>query len=335
MKQHLRQRLYILSLAFLLLFFFIADVAIGSVFIPIQEIFQIFIGEAPSKMAWKTIILDVRLPRVLAAVFVGAGLSVSGLLMQTLFRNPIAGPYVLGISSGASLGVAIFMMSGFSLLSHFGQWALVSVAALGAGFVMLLMMLMAWRVRDVVTLLIVGLMLGSATSAVVTILEYFSGLQELKMFVLWSFGSLTRITWVELHVLMTIVFIGLAGVFFIIKPLNALLIGETYAKSMGVRIMPVRFVVIAITALLAGSITAFCGPIAFVGIATPHLARMLFKTQNHAQLIPMTILMGMVIMLICDFMAQMPSSEQVLPINAVTSLMGAPVVIWIVIKRRY
>ena len=331
----MKHRIYIFILAFLLLSLFIADVAMGSIHIPIHDIFQILIGETPPKMAWKTIILDFRLPRVIAAMLVGAALSVSGLLMQTLFRNPIAGPYVLGISSGASLGVAVLMLSGISILSGFGQWALVGVAALGSGFVMLLMMLMAWRVRDIVTLLIVGLMLGSATSAIVTILQYFSGLQELKMFVLWSFGSLTRITWEELKVLILIASIGLISTFFIIKPLNALLIGEEYAKSMGVRIMFVRFIVISITALLAGSVTAFCGPIAFIGIATPHLARMLFQTQNHFKLIPTTILLGMVIMLFCDLVAQMPNSEQTLPINAVTSLIGAPVVIWIVVRKRY
>jgi len=313
-----------------------ADIAIGSVWIPFDEVLTILTGGEPTRSAWKTIILDFRLPRVLAAILVGGGLSISGLLMQTLFRNPIAGPYVLGISSGASLGVAILLMAGgVSVLSGLGQWALVIVSALGAGLVLSLMMLIAWRVRDIVTLLIVGLMLGSATSAVVTILEYFSGLEELKMFVLWSFGSLTRITWAEFWVLFYFVTVGLAGTFLLIKPLNALLIGEDYARSMGLRIMPVRFAVISITAMLAGSVTAFCGPIAFIGIAVPHLARMLFKTQNHQLLIPTTILIGIVIMLFCDFVAQMPGSEQNLPINAVTSLIGAPVVIWIVIRRRY
>lgn len=313
-----------------------ADIAIGSVWIPLDEVFTILTGGEPSRAAWKTIILDFRLPRVLSAILVGAALSISGLLMQTLFRNPIAGPYVLGISSGASLGVAILLMAGgVSMLSGLGQWALVIVSALGAGLVLLLMMLIAWRVRDIVTLLIVGLMLGSATSAVVTILEYFSGLQELKMFVLWSFGSLTRITWSEFWVLFYFVVIGVSGAFLLIKSLNALLIGEDYARSMGLQIMPVRFAVISITAILAGSVTAFCGPIAFIGIAVPHLARMLFKTQNHQLLIPTTILIGIVIMLFCDFIAQMPGSEQNLPINAVTSLIGAPVVIWIVVRRKY
>jgi iron complex transport system permease protein len=329
-------RIYIITLIFLAIFFLLADIAIGSVWIPLDEVFTILTGGEPSRSAWKTIILDFRLPRVLSAILVGAALSISGLLMQTLFRNPIAGPYVLGISSGASLGVAILLMAGgVSMLSGMGQWALVIVSALGAGLVLLLMMLIAWRVRDIVTLLIVGLMLGSATSAVVTILEYFSGLQELKMFVLWSFGSLTRITWAEFWVLFYFVVIGLSGTFLLTKSLNALLIGEDYARSMGLQIMPVRFAVISITAILAGSVTAFCGPIAFIGIAVPHLARMLFKTQNHQLLIPTTILIGIVIMLFCDFLAQMPGSEQNLPINAVTSLIGAPVVIWIVIRRKY
>jgi iron complex transport system permease protein len=318
------------------LFLLIADIAIGSVWIPLGDVFQILIGGTPQKAAWSTIIWDFRLPRVLSAVLVGGALSISGLLMQTLFRNPIAGPYVLGISSGASLGVAILLLSGgFSLMSIFGQWALVGVSALGAGLVLFLMMMMAWRVKDIVTLLIVGLMLGSVTSAVVTILEYFSGLQQLKMFVLWSFGSLTRITWTEFYVLFTITLIGLSASFLMIKSLNALLLGEEYAKSMGLKIMSVRYAVIGITALLAGSVTAFCGPIAFIGIAVPHLARMVFQTQNHRILIPLTLLLGAVVMLFCDLVAQLPTFEQTLPINAVTSLIGAPVVIWIVIRRRY
>lgn len=331
-----KNRIYLFILALLTIIFLLADIAIGSVWIPLDEVIIILSGGEPTKLAWKTIIWDFRMPRVLSAILVGGALSVSGLLMQTLFRNPIAGPYVLGISSGASLGVASLLMSGgLSLMSGFGQWAMVIVAALGSGLVLLLMMLIAWRIRDIVTLLIVGLMLGSATSAIVTILEYFSGLQELKMFVLWSFGSLNRITWDEFYVLFCIVGLGLFGSFFMIKPLNALLIGEEYAKSMGLEIMPVRFFIIGITALLAGSVTAFCGPIAFIGIATPHLARMLFQTQNHQILLPATILFGIVIMLFCDLVAQLPGSDQNLPINAVTSLIGAPVVIWIVVKRKY
>lgn len=315
--------------------FFFLDIALGSVWIPFLDVAQILIGREIENSAWQTIILDYRLPRVLAAVVVGAGLSVSGLLMQTLFRNPIAGPYVLGISSGASLGVAFLLMSAsvFSFIDVSSPLALVAVSALGSLFVLLLMLSIAWRVRDVVTLLIVGLMLGSATSAVVTVLEYFSGLQQLKQFVLWSFGSLTRITWIELNILSVVVIIGLIGALMIIKSLNVLLIGEEYAKSLGVTILPLRFLIILITALLAGSITAFCGPIAFLGIATPHLARMLFKTQNHQILIPATITFGILIMLFCDLAAQIPGSDQQLPINAVTSLIGAPVVVWIVISK--
>lgn len=324
----------ILILLSVLLFFL--DIALGSVWIPVRAVVDILTQHTSENPAWQTIIWDFRLPRVLAAVLVGGGLSVSGLLMQTLFRNPIAGPYVLGISSGASLGVAILLMSASSIsaMAMTSPLAMAAVSALGALAVLMLMLSIAWRVRDVVTLLIVGLMLGSATSAIVTILEYFSGLQQLKLFVLWSFGSLTRVTWSELSILAMVCVLGLSGSFFLTKSLNALLIGEDYARSMGLRVMPVRFAIILIAALLAGCITAFCGPVAFIGIATPHLARMFFQTQNHKILVPATLIIGVGIMLFCDMISQLPGSAQQLPINAVTSLFGAPVVIWIVIRGR-
>jgi iron complex transport system permease protein len=328
----MKTKFYILILASV--FLLLMDLALGSTYIPIGSVFQILIGNERIDENWQTIVLAYRMPRVLAAAIVGAGLSISGLLMQTLFRNPIAGPYVLGISSGASLGVAILLLSAssFSFIAANSAWALVGMAGLGAFLVLMLMLSIAWRVREVASLLIVGLMVGSATSAIVSVLEYFSGLHQLKQFVLWSLGSLTRISFEELKVLAIVCAIGLLGSFSVIKALNALLVGEEYAQSMGVKVMPVRFVIIFVTAVLAGSITAFAGPIAFVGIATPHLARMLFKTQNHQILLPATLLIGVVIMLFCDIIAQMPGSEQQLPINAVTSLLGAPMVIWIVVK---
>ena len=329
----MKTKFYILIILCLVLF--LGDLALGSVWIPISEVFQILIGNEASNKVWQTIILDYRMPRVFAAGIVGASLAISGLLMQTLFRNPIAGPYVLGISSGASLGVAVLLMSASGLALASSSWALVGMAGLGSFLVLMLMLSIAWRVREVVTLLIVGLMLGSATSAIVTVLEYFSGLHQLKQFVLWSFGSLTRISFEELQILSIICGTGLVSSLFITKSLNVLLVGEEYAKSMGLNIMPIRFVIIFITAILAGSVTAFCGPIAFVGIATPHLARMFFKTQNHQILLPATMIIGVAIMLFCDMIAQVPGSEQQLPINAVTSLLGAPVVIWIVVKRNY
>lgn len=311
------------------------DVALGSVVIPFRELLIILTGGEASNPTWTTIVFEFRMPRVLAAVLVGSGLAASGLLMQTLFRNPIAGPYILGISSGASLGVALLLMlGGVFAVAQVGSWALVAVAALGSGLVLLLMLLIAWRVGDMTTLLIVGLMIGSATSAIVTILEYFSGLQQLKMFVLWSMGSLTRITWAELWVLFVIIIIGLVTAILLAKPLNGWLLGEDYARSMGIPVQNIRFIIISVTALLAGSITAFCGPIAFVGIAVPHIARMLLRSQNHLVLMPVSILLGAIVLLLCDVVAQLPGSAQQLPINAVTSLVGAPVVIWIVIQRR-
>jgi len=320
------------------LILFILDIALGSVAIPFSDILTTLTGGEATKNTWQNIVLNFRLPGALTAVCAGVGLSLSGLLMQTLFRNPIAGPFVLGISSGAGLGVALLILTAGSLgvaasLNPFHQWTLVAFAMAGAALVLALVLLVSRRVEDVATLLIVGLMLGSVVSAVVTVLQYYSGQEALKRFVLWSFGNLSGVTWSELRALLPLTAIGTVWTFLLIKPLNALLIGEDYARSMGVHTQGIRRHIIVATAIMAGAITAFCGPVAFVGIAVPHLARMGFRTQQHRLLIPATILLGIVVMLACDMVSKLPFFEQTLPINAVTSLLGAPVVIWIVLRR--
>ncbi len=317
---------------------FLLDISLGSVYIPVDEVFNILIGGDVEKSSWQNIILKFRIPRALTAIAVGAALAVSGLQMQTLFRNPLAGPFVLGISSGASLGVALLMLSGSLISSAFftseiGNWLVVLAASLGSGLVLLLVVAVSIRVRDSMTLLIIGLMFGSLTGAVVSILQYFSTGDEIQMYLFWTFGSLGGLNINELKVLGIIVGIGLVVTVAIIKPLNALLLSENYARSMGVNIKSSRLLIILSTSLLAGSVTAFCGPIAFIGLAVPHLTRLLFDTSDHKVLLPAVALTGIIIMLVCDIISQLPGSQSLLPINAVTSLLGAPVVIWIILKK--
>lgn len=312
----------------------------GSVEIPMGDLLDALLGNAKQKSD-ATIVWNFRMPKIMAAMVSGASLGVSGLLMQTFFRNPIAGPFVLGISSGASLGVALFILaagwlSSFALFSFFGasSWMLILMAMLGAGLVLFLLMLISWRISDINTLLILGLMFGSATSAIVSLLQYFSSQQALQQFVLWSMGSLTGVTWAELSLLVPICLIFILLTFGLSKTLDALLLGDQYALSMGVNVRRAQQQIIVVTAVLAGGITAFCGPIAFVGIAVPHLARMYFQTHRHVLLLVGTVLLGMITLLFCQFIAQLPGSDQMLPINVVTSFLGAPMVIYIVLSRR-
>lgn len=272
-------------------------------------------------------------------MLVGGGLALSGLLMQTLFRNPLAGPFVLGISSGASLGAALLIM-GSSLFSGWLAWEVVNslsmalAASLGSFLVLLVVMTVASKIKDTMALLIIGLMFGSITAAIVSVLSYFSDADRLQQFIFWSFGSLGDLTWQQLPVLFIIVLVGTLLTVISIKPLNSLLIGEQYAKSMGIHIKRTRVTIILATGLLAGSITAFAGPIAFVGLAVPHLARQVFDTSDHRILVPAVLVSGAILMLLCDIFAQLPGTARVLPINAITSIVGAPVVIWLLVRKR-
>lgn len=335
-KKHAIKLTLLLPIAILILF--IINISLGSVFIPVDEIFSVLTGNEASKNSWTNIMLNFRLPKAITAVAVGAALSISGLLMQTLFRNPLAGPFVLGISSGASLGVALLLLVGVSIsgslvASGLTSWLVVIAASFGAALVLLLVVAVSLRVRDSMTLLIIGLMFGSLTGAIVSILQFFSTGEEIQVYLFWTFGSLGGLNWNELQVLLAIAGLGIIIAFLMIKPLNALLLSENYARSMGINIKKSRLWVIISTSLLAGGITAFCGPIAFIGIAVPHLTRLLFNTSNHKILIPAVAMAGIIIMLICDIISQLPGSQHVLPINAVTSLLGAPVVIWIILRK--
>lgn len=311
----------------------------GSVSIPLKEVFNSLIGGNTSKETWHYIIVNYRLPKAIAAILVGMGLSISGLLMQTLFRNPLAGPYVLGLSSGASLGVAIVIL-GAALLPPFlatflvSSYGIVLASSLGSFAVLLAVLAVSHRLRDTMAILIVGLMFGSLTSAIVGTLTYFSTAEQLQKFTFWSLGNLGNLSWSSIFILSGCVLIGLTLSLVSVKPLNSLLLGENYAKSLGLNYKKSRLIIIFATSILAGSITAFAGPIAFIGLAVPHIAKLVFQTSNHTILFWSTILFGALIMLICDSISQLPGSDITLPINAVTSIFGAPVVIWLLIRKR-
>lgn len=330
--------LFLALLVALIVLFFI-NISLGSISIPNEEILKGIFNQKMSKESWEIIFYNFRLPKAFTAILVGMALSISGLLMQTLFRNPLAGPYVLGLSSGASLGVA-FVILGASFLPVFlseifiSSYGIVLASGIGSSFVLMAVILVSKKLKDTMAILIVGLMFGSLTSAIVSVLTYFSTAEQLQKFTFWSLGSLANLSWKEMGLLATLTFIGLGLSFLVIKPLDALLLGERYANSLGVNFKKTRNIIIVATSILAGSITAFVGPIAFIGLAVPHMAKLLFQTSKHLILFWSTILLGAIILLFCDIIAQLPGSDLTLPINAVTSMIGAPIVIWLLVRKR-
>lgn len=339
MKETLKYRIPFLLLLLVLVFCFILNISLGSVAIPFKNTLNaIFSGNIQNE-SWEYIIWNYRIPKAFTALLVGSGLALSGLLMQTLFRNPLAGPFVLGISSGASLGAALLIMGSslFSGILTFGFVTNVSLAiasSLGSFLVLLAVMTVASRVKDTMALLIIGLMFGSITTAVVSVLSYFTNAEKLQQYIYWSFGSLGNLSWSQLSLLAGIILIGTLFGIVSIKTLNALLLGENYARSLGVDLKKSRYTIIIATGLLAGGVTAFAGPIAFIGLAVPHLTRQIFNTTDHKILVPAVLVYGGIIMLLCDTVAQLPNSVNVLPINAITSILGAPVVIWLLVRKR-
>ncbi|RKS90343.1 iron complex transport system permease protein [Flavobacterium limicola] len=328
---------FLFTFGLVLLFF--VNISFGSITIPFKEIYTSLTGGQASKSTWEYIIINYRLPKAITAILVGMGLSISGLLMQTLFRNPLAGPYVLGLSSGASLGVA-FVILGASLLPPFlstillSSYGVVLASTMGSSVVLLAVLMVSQKLRDTMAILIVGLMFGSFTSAIVGVLAYFSSAEQLQKFTFWSMGNLGNLSWSSVLILTVCVGIGLLLSLFSIKPLNALLLGENYARSLGLNFKKTRLIIIFATSILAGSITAYAGPIAFIGLAVPHIAKLVFQTSNHSVLYWSTLLLGASIMLICDVLSELPGLEITLPINAVTSIIGAPVVIWLLVRKR-
>lgn len=331
-------KIKVLVLLAIILIAFLLDVALGSVHIPIKEVVRVLFTPNAENDSWVYIIEKIRLPKAMTAVIVGCGLSVSGLQMQTLFRNPLAGPSVLGITAGASLGVAMVMLSAGTITSLYtikelgisGSWLIILASSLGAGLIMVIIVSISSSLKDNVIVLIIGVMIGNITLSIISIWQYFSAPELIKDYLMWTFGSLGGVTGEQLIILAVVVTAGLLISFLSSKMLDALLLGDNYARSMGLTVQRARMLIIGSTSLLAGGITAFCGPIGFIGIAVPHLARALFNTSNHRVLIPACCLIGTALMLICDIISQLPGSQTVLPINVITALVGSPVVIWII-----
>jgi len=328
-----RSLILFLTLSLLTLGLFLADLAWGSIHISVREILSVFVGKGANGINTE-ILLNFRLPKAITAILAGASLSVAGLMMQTLFRNSLADPYILGVSSGASLGVALVMMAATVLPVAFvsSGWALIAAAIIGASVVLVLVVGVSFKVHNAVSLLIVGLMFGTIAGSLVSVLQNFSNPDAIKLFIMWTFGSLSAVTWNYMQVLLPVVVIGIGMAFFLQKRLDGLLLGENYARGLGISIVNTRLLIVIATGLLAGGITAFTGPIAFVGVAIPHIARGLFKTSSHKVLLPATILCGASLLLICDIITQIPTYT--LPINTVSALFGAPIIIWIIIKKR-
>lgn len=326
-------------LTLLLLVLFIVNISLGSVDIPIKAVFKGLIGEQGNKESWNYIIVHYRLPKAITAVLVGSGLSIGGLLMQTLFRNPLAGPYVLGISSGASLGVALLILGssivggGFTLLAQ-SQLFISIAASCGAFLVLFAVMVVSKQVKNTMSILIIGLMFSSLTSAVISVLAYFSSAENLQQYLFWGFGSLGNLTWSEVLIFTCVYLLAALLILPVIKPLNSLLLGENYAKSIGINIKRTKNLLLIATSLLTGVITAFAGPIAFIGLAAPHMTKLILNTSEHKLIIPAAALLGANIMLISDTVAQLPNSEYTLPINAITTMFGAPIVIWLLLRKK-
>jgi iron complex transport system permease protein len=325
----------ILILALLLLF--ALNLSLGSVRIPLAEIWKILLTGKSSEPVFQDIVRDFRLTKALTCVLAGAALAAAGLQMQTLFRNALAGPDVLGLSSGASLAVALLFMSpahGITILSQPHPLLLSVAASIGCVTVLTVMLVVARKLEDHVSLLIVGLMVGAVTSSVVSVLQYLSKAEEMQVYILWTFGSLGGLNWIEVQVLSVILFVGTGIAFSQIKSLNAWLLGDHYARTLGVNIRRSRLLIIVSASILTGGVTAFCGPIAFVGLAVPHLTRLLINSHNHKVLLPAVLVGGSVLLLFCDIVSHLPGSTYVLPVNALTAMIGAPVVIWIIIRNK-
>lgn len=317
----------------------VLNLVIGSVRIPVSAILEIVSGNFSGKASWEYIVLEYRLPKLVIACVVGAALSIAGMMMQTLFQNPMAEPYILGVSSGASLGVAICILgkSLFSLtLQNYltGNITIILFALAGSVLVMFIILGISQRIKQIATLLIVGLMFSSFTSAFVNVLAYFSTAEELKKFTFWNLGSLGNISWQQIYFIVPILCAALAGSFLLNKSLNTLLMGEGYARSMGLNIKKIKFLIILVTCMLVAVCTAFVGPIAFIGLAVPHITRIIYKTTNHFHLFTGNIIMGALILITCDIICQLPGEQFVLPINAVTSILGAPLVIYLILRNR-
>ncbi len=315
-------------LLLLIVVLFVCDLCFGSIAIRLSELF----GVVSDGSINRQILLDLRLPRAITAVMAGAALSVSGLMMQTLFRNPLAGPYILGVSSGATFGVALLVLVGSMFGFAATNMLTVLSAIVGATLCLMLVLAISYRIENNVSLLIIGMMIGSIAGALVNLMQNFANPDALKLFIVWSLGSLSSVTWAEMPFLVPVFLVGFLMALLLIKPLNGLLLGENYARGLGINVNRTRLLIVLSTGLLAGGITAFCGPIAFVGVAVPHIARGLYSTSNHRIIMPASALIGADLLLLCDLLANQFTYP--LPISTLSALFGAPIIIWIIVRRK-
>ena len=337
----IRKKTFFLALAgFVLVALFAANLLYGSVSIPLHEVISILFGNETEKIAWQHIILQSRLPQAITALFAGASLATCGLLLQTLFKNPLAGPSILGISDGANLGVALVMLffgNSFHLFSTYsfsGSIAMIISAFIGACLILSVILFFSTKVTSPVMLLIIGIMIGYLASSAIAILNYYSSSDRVHAFVIWGMGNFSGVSNERLPFFIISSLAGLCMAILMIKPLNALLLGEMYAANLGVRVKRVRFFILLCTGLLTATVTAFCGPISFIGLAVPHIARMMLASSSHTLLLPVTIIAGSCVALLCNLLTVFPGAESVLPLNAITPLVGAPVIIYVIVNRK-
>ncbi len=336
-----RTALYILLLAVSIVVLLVVNLLLGSVKIPAADVCRILLGDATESEIWRNIIFSSRLPQALTAIVAGAGLAVSGLQMQTVFRNPLAGPSVLGISNGSALGVAfVVLLSGklggvaLSRLGYLGDAAMSVAAIIGALAVMLLILWVSQKVKGNVTLLIIGVMIGYLANAIIGVLKFLAPEEDVKSFVVWGLGSFARVSGDEMMLFIGLMCVLLPLTYLLVKPMNLLLLGDRYAANLGLNIRRSRMLVIISSGVLVAIVTAYCGPIMFIGLAVPHLARALFRTSDHRILMPATALCGSVLALVCNIIARMPGFEGALPVNSVTALVGAPVIAMVLFHKR-
>ena len=330
---------YCLGLGGAVIVLFVLNLLLGSVSIPARDVVSILLGNEASKASWQFIVLESRLPQAITATLCGAALAVSGLMLQTAFRNPLAGPSVFGINSGAGLGVALVMLflgGGLSVgsVSITGFAAILSAAFVGSMTVMAIIFFFSTLIRNSVMLLIIGIMIGYISNSAISLLNFFATDEGVKSYMVWGMGSFGGVSMANMPVFAIVTIAGLFGALLLIKPLNALMLGDRYAENLGVNIMRVRNWLLIVTGVLTAITTAFCGPVAFIGLAVPHIARLLLTTDNHRQLLPATLLCGSVVALVCNLICYLPGESGVIPLNAVTPLIGAPVIIYVIARKR-
>ena len=328
-----------MGLGAVVLVLFALNLLLGSVSIPAGDVVSILMGDEAGKASWRFIILESRLPQAITATLCGAALAVSGLMLQTAFRNPLAGPSVFGVNSGAGLGVALVMLflgGGLSVgsVSITGFAAILLAAFVGAMMVMAIIFFFSTLVRNSVMLLIIGIMIGYISNSAISLLNFFATDEGVKSYMVWGMGSFGGVSMDNMPVFVIVTLAGLLGALLLIKPLNALMLGDRYAENLGVNILRVRNWLLIVTGLLTAITTAFCGPVAFIGLAVPHIARLLLTTDNHRQLLPATLLCGSVVALVCNLICYLPGESGVIPLNAVTPLIGAPVIIYVIARKR-